>query len=310
METKFWEEMGEGLGARWSAQELGPALAFWLGGGLTWLWHWHYAGSWDAVVEWFVQIDNSAAYLALAVGGLFLLTVSTALARWLQVPLLKLAEGYWPWPFRKLRFRAAEAAGRRLAQKQDRWQELALVPTHERTAAQQSEYARLDAEIARYPLDPRHLLPTRVGNLLRSAEEYSQVRYGLAMSVCWPRLWLVLPEETQTTLSETRAQLNASAQLLLWGALFVAWTFQAWWAALVAVVVVAFAVLAIHRAAAVYGDLIRAAYDLYRFALYEELSWPVPETLDEEASLGRALTVYLFRGFADPDRRFVTRPGK
>jgi hypothetical protein len=306
METKFWEEVGKGLGSRWAAQELGPALAFWLGGGLTWLWRWHYAGSWDAVVVWFVQIDSTAAYLALAVGGLFLLTVSTALARWLQVPLLKLVEGYWPWPFRDLRFRAAEAAGRRLARKQERWQELALIPSATRTVAQQAEYARLDAEIARYPVDPRHLLPTRVGNLLRSAEEYPQVRYGLAMSVCWPRLWLVLPEETQTTLAETRAQLNASAQLLFWGALFAAWTFQAWWAALVAVVVVASALLAIRRAAAIYGDLVCAAYDLYRFALYEALGWPVPETPGEEAASGRALTVYLFRGFADRDLRFVT----
>jgi hypothetical protein len=64
-----------------------------------------------------------------------------------------------------------------------------------RTAEQKADYANLDAELAHYPVDPRRLMPLPVGNTLRAAEEYPQVRYGLATSACWPRLWLVMSQE-------------------------------------------------------------------------------------------------------------------
>ena len=36
MGTKFWDELTEGLAGQWTAQKLGPALAFWGGGLLAW----------------------------------------------------------------------------------------------------------------------------------------------------------------------------------------------------------------------------------------------------------------------------------
>jgi hypothetical protein len=184
--TKFWDKLAEGLAGQWTAQKLGLALAFWGGGLLAWAWRY----GWQPLVDWLVALDSLAAYVALAVGGLLLLTASSAGATWLQLTILRLVEGYWPWPFRGLRFALARRVEERLQPKENRWQELADKAQEQRSAEEQDEYARLDAELSSMPVDPRHLMPTRLGNLLRAAEEYPRVRYGLATSVCWPRLWL------------------------------------------------------------------------------------------------------------------------
>jgi hypothetical protein len=304
--TKFWDKLAEGLAGQWTAQKLGLALAFWGGGLLAWAWRY----GWQPLVDWLVALDSLAAYVALAVGGLLLLTASSAGATWLQLTILRLVEGYWPWPFRGLRFALARRVEERLQPKENRWQELADKAQEQRSAEEQDEYARLDAELSSMPVDPRHLMPTRLGNLLRAAEEYPRVRYGLATSVCWPRLWLILSEETQTTLAEAREQLNASARLLVWGVLFVVWTVWAWWAAPAAVAVTVAAYWAMLSAAGVYGDLLRAAFDLHRFALYEQLRWPVPAGPDGEETHGQQLSEYLFRGTGGGGVKFTTPPKK
>jgi hypothetical protein len=193
----------------------------------------------------------------------------------------------------------------RLQKQEERWYELEGIAPQARTAGQRDEHARLDARLARYPVDPRRLMPTRLGNLLRAAEEYPQVRYGLATSVCWPRLWLLLPEEAQKTLAGARQRLNGAARFSLWGALFASWTVWAWWAAPLAVVAAIAAYWAMLDAAGVYGDLLRAAFDLHRFALYEALRWPLPAGPEGEEVQGQRLSEYLFRGAASKSVQFV-----
>jgi len=254
MFTKFWDKVAEGLAGRWAAQALGPALVFWGGGVLAWACR----NGWQRLLCWLAAVDNTAAYIALAVGGLLLLAVSSAAATWLQLTVLRLAEGYWPGLLRGPRFALARQLEKRLRAKDKRWQELAAVASGVPTAEQRAEYARLDAELARYPVDPRHLMPTRVGNLLRAAEEYTQVRYGLAMGTCWPRLWLLLPEETQNTLGEARQRLNGTARFGLWSVLFAVWTVWAWWAVPVALAGAVVAYWGMVSAAGVYGELLRA----------------------------------------------------
>jgi hypothetical protein len=306
MATNFWDELAKGLAGQWTAQKLGPALAFWGGGLLAWAWRF----GWAPLINWLVGLNNIAAYVALAVAGLVLLTASSAAASWLQLPVLRLAEGYWPRPFRRWRFVLARRVQGRLRHKEERWQALADKPEEQRSAQEQDEYARLDAELSTYSLDPRRLMPTRPGNLLRAAEEYPRIRYGLMTSVCWPRLWLVLPKETQTTVAEAREQLNAATRLLIWGMLFAVWLMWAWWAVPVAVAVVLAAYWGIVNAAGVYGELLRAAFDVHRFTLYEQLRWPLPPGPVGEEAYGAGLTEYLFRGTADGGVQFTPPPKK
>ena len=308
--SKFWEGLTEGLGERWSAQELGSAFLFWFVGALAWAWHktGFWQAGWARLTAQVQGIQDPAVYIVLALSGLLLLTVSSVVARWLQLPVLRLAEGYWPWPLRKARFKVAAWVGKRLAKREERWQELDEVAPERRTAEKQAEDARLDAALARYPVDGRRLMPTPLGNILRAAEEHPQVRYGLVTGVCWPRLWLVLPEGAQKALGEARHELNGAARLLFWSIVSLLWTVWAWWAVLVALALAAVAYWGMLQAAGAYGDLLRSAFDLHRFKLNEELRLPLPTTADHEEACGQQLSEYLFRGtvrdlvFAAPRR--------
>jgi hypothetical protein len=303
MFTKFWENLEKELAGRWASQTLGSALLFWGGGLLAWVWH--SGGDWRQFEGQLARLDVWAVYVALAVGGLFLLGASSTVVGWLQRPMLRLLEGYWPWPFRGLRFRLARWREKGMGEKENRWQALAAIAAEEQTPEQQSEYTRLDAELARYPVDPRRLLPTTLGNLLRSAEEYPQVRYGLGMSVCWPRLWLTIPKEAQETLAQARQKLDSAVRFFTWGILFAVWTVFAWWAILAALAICVAAYWAALQAAGAYGDLARSAFDLYRFELYEQARWPLPPSSTGEETHGEALSEFLFRGTVKGDVQFA-----
>ena len=62
MATKFWDELAKGLAGQWTAQKLGPALAFWGGGLLAWAWRF----GWKPLIDWLVALNSLAAYVALA----------------------------------------------------------------------------------------------------------------------------------------------------------------------------------------------------------------------------------------------------
>jgi len=289
----FWKEIGESLAGKWATRVLAPAFAFWAGGLLA------YADryGWTRLACWWTA-RSTPEQAAVLVGGLLLVAFTASVVEGGQETVLRMVEGYWPPPLWWLRFALARRWEKRVRQMEERWQALAercegdpvRLPPRE-----QAEYARLDVERIRLPADPAHLMPTRVGNLLRAAEEYPQVRYGLAAGVCWPRLWFLLPKEVREEIGGARGRLDEATRLFAWGLLFVVWAVWAWWAIPVGVVVALLAYRGMVTAALIYGELIRSAFDLYRFALYEALKWPLPDRAEEVAA-GRRLTEYLHRG--------------
>jgi hypothetical protein len=327
--------LSEGLAKAWITRILTPALAFWAGGLLVWvcnsdgLLSWICAeltpmkvaaepGAVDRQLVWlcvdgdanrwqqlvsFLLGLNSAEYVALTVGGLFLLTISGGFATWLEFPILQLLEGYWPGPLAKLRFKLVARLNEKLDTKRKLWEKLyrqkeELSRQKSKLDARQREiYGRLDAELAIYPVDPDLRLPTLLGNILRGAEEYVCQRYGLEITVVWPHLWLLVPEQTRKELSYTRQVLDDRVLLLAWSLLFSVWGIFAWWAVPVAfftaIAIYYFGVLAAVRD---YAPLLRATFDLHRFTLYQALRWPLPSEASEEEHQGEWLTGYLFRG--------------
>jgi hypothetical protein len=163
---------------------------------------------------------------------------------------------------------------------------------------------RLDAEVARLPIDPQIAMPTLLGNLLRSAEEYPKVRYGLSALPCWPRLYHLLPDILRQSITNERRRLNESSRLFAWCVLFQIWLFWGWWWALVAMPIAWSAYRGMVSAAVLYGDTIRTAFDLHRFDLYRGLSWPLPKCPADEENSGKELSLYLFRGVAPADSAF------
>jgi hypothetical protein len=61
----------------------------------------------------------------------------------------------------------------------------------------------------------------------------------------------------------------------------------------------------IPRRAEVFGDLLEAAFDLYRIALDRQLRWPLPPDPKHERAEGRRLRSYLWRG-SDASRPIFT----
>ena len=151
------------------------------------------------------------------------------------------------------------------------------------------------------PSQPNQFLPTQLGNLLRASEARSLERYGLDAVVCWPRLWLLLPDHTRKELQTARGALNQAVRNWLWSSLFLIWTLFAWWVPLVAILCACLSYRMALTAAAVYVDLLESTFDLHRHLLYPALRHQPPTNPAQEVNDGKKLTEYLWRG-PDPDQ--------
>ena len=121
-------------------------------------------------------------------------------------------------------------------------------------------------------------------------------KYGLNSTVCWPRLWCLLSECQKESLTSSRAALNQSAELWLWGLLFILWTTRSYLAVPISLLWMLVAYRLALQTAAVYGDLVEIAFDVHRFALYDALGWERPRDSDEERIKGKHLSEFLWRG--------------
>lgn len=291
MLTKFWESVGEGVSAKWLEHLFGPAFIFWGIGTLI------AAGQngWQATWDWLVGLQD-VEKSALLIGGAFLLVISAAIMQRLQFPLLRLLEGYFPARLSFLTNWLIQFQTRHSERKENRWQ--ALKRKNNRTPQEERELARLEMDLHYIPADSGDIQPTILGNTLRAGEMASTYKYGLDAVVCWPRLWLLLPEKPREDLSQAQQSLAEYTTLFAWGALALVWMRLTPWAGLLALVWMAFAYDLAIQSARIFSDLLTAAFDLYRHDLYKSLQWPLPETSADELEKGKKLTEYLWRGTA------------
>ena len=176
-------------------------------------------------------------------------------------------------------------------------------------AAQRAEFADIDQRLRRIPADGDYL-PTKTGNILRAGERRPAEKYGLDAIVVWPRLWLLLPADTRSELSQARSALDSAVASLIWGLLFAGFTALAWWA-LPAAIAVALAIYLywIPDRAAVFADLLESAFDIDRGLLYRSLRWPLPENPRDEHASGEEITSYLMRGLGGATPTFTSDTG-
>ena len=293
--------LGQALGGRlaeqFAARVLTPAFAFWAGG-LVALWGAGYGHDWPRRLA-----AEPAVWQVVVIGSALALIAGSALvAENLTAPVVRLLEGYWPQavarPFR-------ERSSRRLEQADRRLQALAAKAFQgDHTAA--GGLAVAEERLHDLPVADS-VMPTRLGNILRAAEDRVRDRYGLDPVVCWPHLWLALDKETREEIAQARKDLDNSARAWMWCLVFLVWTGWAWWAPVVTVVGCAGAyygtILSRGRG---YGLLMQAAFDLYRHRVYDALDWPAPADPASEAAAGAALTTYLWRGIAPAGLRFAS----
>lgn len=172
----------------------------------------------------------------------------------------------------------------------------------------------------RYPEDEKELRPTRLGNILRSAELYAPTRYEMETSILWPRLLHLLSDRDLKTLDDERDSLFFFVQMSLVSILSaVGWCFSLPlaglgppWPLVLAVLLAGYLFYRLAlQPAKVYAQLMRVYFDLYRRALGKALGCPESHNLQEEQEIWRLTSYYLLTGDAKPEdlaRLFSGRP--
>lgn len=161
------------------------------------------------------------------------------------------------------------------------------------------------AETLRYGFPPEEarVLPTRLGNVLRAAEDRAGEYYGWSTIAAWPRLYMLLPDQGAGLVTDARNQLDMMCRFTVSFAIAAVVVFGllapvgAW--CLLALVLAALSWLSYRaavEAARSYGAVIQAAFDLYRLELLRAMHIPLPHDADEERRISAAVSQWFSQG--------------
>ena len=267
----------------------------------------------------------------------FITIVATGLLYNLNFPIIRVYEGY-PWKDsligtwrtrhyqRQLRrdsslraraelFRGqAKAAGLSTEKEPD---DLSLDSERQKQVSRiNSVRAMLGRSInTEFPISESSVLPTRLGNVIRSFEDYPQRQYNMAAITLWPRLIAKIDKEYATVIDDAKMSFDfmvnfsvlsmttalailfvgliypiplASPQLLL------PWLLEITFFALLSYVMY---IWSIDRAS-IWGDMVKGAFDLYRWELLKQLGYKrEPKNLTEERELWGKISRQMIYGY-------------
>ncbi|MEQ4720607.1 hypothetical protein [Nonomuraea sp. B19D2] len=240
------------------------------------------AGGWRQVVL-LAAILAAAAMAGLAAQGLGAL-----------VERLTLAAGWHNWPA-PLRLCAARLVARRLRRwnaAATRWHRLREEAARARARGRRADPAARRAArraMTRVALEPPDR-PTWCGDRLNAVAVRLERDLHVDASVCWPHLWLILPDATRAEITTARQALTRATTLTAWAALYLTLTWW-WWPAAAIGGVLALAGWRRARAAAdAYAVLLEAAARLHIRDLANQLGL---DAAASPADAGEALTRFL-----------------
>ncbi len=219
----------------------------------------------------------------------------------LQVALVRLLEGYWPEsvPFGWL------AAVGRAAQRRRRRRlsaRAAVRGTSAPSAGALERMARAATQFYELPSNDR-MMPTRLGCVLRAAEDRAGGRYGFDTVAAWPRLEPLVSPALAMTLRDARLSLDAAARMCVaWGLATlvlasVLASYGVW--LLLPLATLALAFLSYQGAvsvAAAYGRELEVAFDLHRFDLLKALGVARPCSPASERAANKQITAFMAIG--------------
>lgn len=238
----------------------------------------------------------------------FVAIVLTGLLYNINIPLITLYEGY-PWKELWIGQYRTKKYTRLFAIATARWNGTPHI-SNELLKAKDARLAAIEklralagsTLFADFPAREDLVLPTRLGNVIRSFESYSLRQYGMDAVTFWPRLVSVIPKDYASAIDEAKASfdfmLNCSALssllafiVFLTGTVYPAHFNRGGWVFWVSELVLL--CLAAHYAyrlsigrARTWGNTVRTSFDLYRKDLLKQLGYTrVPETLEEEQRL-------------------------
>ncbi|MGW5240085.1 hypothetical protein ACWEOW_14245 [Monashia sp. NPDC004114] len=299
----FADELASKAASRVTSIGVAGAGAFGAVGLLAWAYgHGGISGVPDRISSW-LEAGTTSSRLVILAGALVAVLLAGFLSETLVLPVLRLLEGYWPAWLNPLRSRLV---GRAQGHAERDAQRLTVLAEQGHDGDSDEELLHLLGRIAQRPSRTELMMPTRLGNLLRAHETRPADLYGLDPVRLWTRLWLLLPTQAQGEVSAARGRLDAAVAAWMWAVVSSVWVIWAWWA-LPAAVLVAWV---LHRGLLVpradtYGDMVEAAFDLYRTLLYQATRWPLPQSPTSEIECGQALSRFLAYGYAETDARYA-----
>jgi hypothetical protein len=173
-----------------------------------------------------------------------------------------------------------------------------------------------------YPPRKEAVMPTLLGNILKSAEVHPFYRYNVDVVLTWHHIQNVLPEfflsNLQAAWYSMRRALNVNLLSLAFILFWIGYSIRFWEGFLFAAFALAlgssvflisyFALLQYTRE---YSALIKVAYDLYRFQLIDALHLEHPRSYGEEKALWGDIVNLLYRNYPpDPSDFHYASPKK
>jgi hypothetical protein len=280
-------------------------------------------------LSWWTHIDGQEKIL-LGVGVLLTVVLLASTFEMITAPIVRLYEGYWKegklTDLAIAYHQKRKSKYARIKRREELNAEYDALITEREITVDEARKALIDEKLEQiytqkqlevkhakaacyytYPLDDELVKPTRLGNVLAAAEEYSYQVYRLDAVIWWPRLSALLPEafriQVDVALTPMLAVLNLSmifffstlveVILLLYqhewlsgGLIFLVGLTLAWSCYLSSI-----------NQAEVYGRFVRVAFDLYRQEVLKQMHIPVPDNPVEERLLWDLLTEwhYLYR---------------
>lgn len=165
-----------------------------------------------------------------------------------------------------------------------------------------------------YPSAAGAVLPTRLGNVVRSFEHYPRTQYNISAISLWPRLIAVIDKEYAAAIDDAKTSVDfmincgtlsgTLALIIAILGLLYPMPFRSlgqcaqWIGEIAGFALLAYASyrVSIGRAMA-WGDLVKGAFDNYRWKLLDQLGYKQrPETLKEERRLWDAISRQIIYG--------------
>ncbi len=272
----------------------------------------------SAIVTVYLIANNSLEYvwqnwLTFSLGGQGLITVGflmvTTLAAfalyYVMGAISRFFEGYWE----KIPGLCMLGEWRRkryikyLRKLQKRIDQVMIVPLGSKFMRKQViEYAYLTNLQLSFPSSEEEIMPTRLGNLYKAAELYSNQRYGADAVVLWPLLRSVLPKDFADRMLDAKIATDFWLFFSLLSILFPLVTLPYLLVQrtnilllLLCLLGIPIGIAAYHCALAPareYTKLIKIAFDLYRRSLLDALDIGLPTTIVEERQLWADLNTF------------------
>jgi hypothetical protein len=247
-----------------------PSLLYWGGFGSLVI----TGTGWRQATSWWLRQPTEFKVVLAALALAWVTFFAYLLAAWTPLAI-RLGEGYWPRrrPWSWLSERRRETHASRLRSMREN----------------PGTFSRLYMD---YPLRESRVMPTRLGNVLRSAEDHAVERYQINAVVVWPRLYVLLPDRFIAAVAAAKTPLDLMAALAALASLFAitgtaaAAAWLPWYAALACfaggALIAWLGYEGAVQAARPYGQLLRAAFDVHRGLLLDAMQWDRPPSYAAE----------------------------